>query len=157
MSFLAVVFVHSNKTLTKTTFNWGCLIGSEVPFIILMAGNMAGCRNTWGWSVLHLIDRHREETVCHTRLSFIIEDLRASLHSDTPPPTRPHLLIVLLSVGQAFKHKSLWGQTYSNHHSHPAQSFLSSPFSPLPPSTPPLSCPFSSAENGFPVRQVPYP
>ena len=35
----------------------------------------------------------------------------------TPIQTRPHLLIVPLSMGQAFKYKSLWGHTYSNHHS----------------------------------------
>jgi hypothetical protein len=43
-------------------------------------------------------------------------NLKAHPHSDTLPPTRPHLLptrpyflIVSLTMGQAFKHMVLWG------------------------------------------------
>jgi hypothetical protein len=58
----------------------------------------------------------------HTRQSLSIGDLKAHPHSDTllhkatPAPTKPHLLIVPLPVGQAFRHRSLEGQAYSNHH-----------------------------------------
>jgi hypothetical protein len=60
--------------------------------------------------------RHPEETVhqaarrrleFYTRQSLSLGDLKAHPHSDTPPPTRPHLLVVPLPVGQAFKPMSL--------------------------------------------------
>ena len=51
----------------------------------------------------------RRELRFHTGQSLSRGDLRAHLHSDTLPSTWPHLLIVKLSVGQAFKHRSLWG------------------------------------------------
>jgi hypothetical protein len=35
-------------------------------------------------------------------------DLKACPYSDTLPPSRPHLLIAPLPVGQALKHRSLW-------------------------------------------------
>ena len=44
--------------------------------------------------------------------------LQVSPYSDTLPPTSPNLLIVLLSVGQAFKHVRLGGHSYSNHYSY---------------------------------------
>ena len=47
--------------------------------------------------------------MCHTGSSLSIGDLKAYPHNDTLPPTRPHLLIVPLPMGQAFKHMSLWG------------------------------------------------
>ena len=47
--------------------------------------------------------------VCYTGHSLSIGDSKACPHSDTLPPTRPHLLIVPLPKGQAFKHMSLWG------------------------------------------------
>jgi hypothetical protein len=34
---------------------------------------------------------HRKETVSHTECSLSIYDLKAGLHSDTLPPTRPCL------------------------------------------------------------------
>jgi hypothetical protein len=56
-----------------------------------------------------LIHREQKETVYYTGLSLNIGDLKTFLHSDTssnkaiPTPTRPHLLMVPLSMGQAFK------------------------------------------------------
>jgi hypothetical protein len=49
--------------------------------------------------------------VPHSGQSLSIGDLKAHPHSSTLPITRPHLLIVPLSMGQAFKHMSLWGPT----------------------------------------------
>ena len=36
-------------------------------------------------------------------------NLKALPHSDTLPPSRSHLIIVPLPMGQAFKHMTLWG------------------------------------------------
>jgi hypothetical protein len=49
----------------------------------------------------------------YTGQSLNIRNLKAHPHSDTLPPTRPHLLIMSLPVGQAFKHISLF-KPYSN-------------------------------------------
>ena len=46
--------------------------------------------------------------MCHTGLSLSIGDLRARPHSDILPPVRSHLLVVLLPMGQAFKHMTGW-------------------------------------------------
>jgi hypothetical protein len=64
-----------------------------------MVGSMAACRQAWCWGGSYKfyiwICRQQEETVPHwPDLSFW--DLKTWLHSDTLPPTRPHLLIVLL-------------------------------------------------------------
>jgi hypothetical protein len=59
--------------------------------------------------VLHLDPKagRRKLTIFYTGWSLSIGgDLKANPHSHTLPPTKPHLLIVLLSMGQA----------YSNHH-----------------------------------------
>ena len=75
---------------------------------------MALCRQTRCWRSLEfyiLIHRQQKKTVCHTECSLCIGDLKAHLHSNTLPPTRPHLLIVSLPMDQAFKHTSLHGLT----------------------------------------------
>ena len=46
---------------------------------------------------------------CIVGHSLSIGDLKARPHGDTLPLTRPHLLTVLLPLGQVFKHMSLWG------------------------------------------------
>jgi hypothetical protein len=51
----------------------------------------------------------QEEGCIHTGWNLSIRgDLKVYLHSDTLPPARPHLLILLLPMGQA----------YSKHHNH---------------------------------------
>jgi hypothetical protein len=66
--------------------------------------------------VLHL-DLQAAERDCHTRSTLGIGDLKAHLQSDTSPPTRPHLLIVPLPIGQSIQtHESVGGHSYSNHH-----------------------------------------
>ena len=56
--------------------------------------------------VLELRELHlagsRKLTDCHTEGSLSKRDLKACLHSDTLPPTRPHLLIVPLPIGDIF-------------------------------------------------------
>jgi hypothetical protein len=57
--------------------------------------------------------------LCHSGHSLSIRELKACPHGDAWPPTRPHPLVVPLTVGQAFKHMSLLGvgeHFYSNHH-----------------------------------------
>ena len=57
--------------------------------------------------VLHLIHR-QQKTVCLTWHSLSIYDFKACPHSDALLPTRPHLIIAPLPMGQTFKHISLW-------------------------------------------------
>ena len=61
-----------------------------------------------------------ETTVIHTGQSLSIYitskpclTVTYFANKATPPPIRPHLLIVPLPMGQAFKHMSLWGPSYS--------------------------------------------
>jgi hypothetical protein len=58
--------------------------------------------------VLHLEESSRRR-MSHTGLNFSRGDDKALTHSDTLPPTRPHLLIAPHPMGQAFKHMTLWG------------------------------------------------
>ena len=72
---------------------------------------MTICRQTWCWrsqDFCILFFRQKKETAYHTTHSLSTGDLKTHPNSDTLPPTRPHLLIVPLPVGQAFKHMSLW-------------------------------------------------
>jgi hypothetical protein len=64
--------------------------------------------------VPHLDLKAAEETVCHTGCSLSIGDLKAHpptathvLRQGTPTPTKPHLLVVSLPLGQASKHESM--------------------------------------------------
>ena len=52
--------------------------------------------------VLRLNPQAMGSGLCHTRCSLSIRDLKACPHSDTLPPTRPHLLIVPLPLGAIF-------------------------------------------------------
>jgi len=49
--------------------------------------------------VPHLDSRQQRKTVSHAGYSLIIGGLEAHPDSDTLPPTRPHLLIVPLTIG----------------------------------------------------------
>ena len=58
--------------------------------------------------ILHLDPKApRRRLSFHTGQSLNIESLKAHSHSDTLPPTRPHLPVVPLPVGQALKHESM--------------------------------------------------
>ena len=83
-----------------------------------MVGSMTACRQTWRW-------RSWEEspTSWSTGSSRIPHWWSLSIYkiskpspavTDPLPPTRPHLLIMPLPMGQALKH--MRGQTHSNHH-----------------------------------------
>jgi hypothetical protein len=52
----------------------------------------------------------KKETEFHMGWSLSIGDLKAYPHSDILPPTWPHILIVPLPMGQAFKDMNLWGE-----------------------------------------------
>jgi hypothetical protein len=41
----------TKTALTRTTFNWGWLTGSEVLAIIIKAGSMTASRQAWSTSV----------------------------------------------------------------------------------------------------------
>ena len=55
-----------------------------------------------------MIHRQQEDIAFYTGWSLSIGDLRVYPHGDTHPPSKPHLLIVPLPMGQAFKHMNLW-------------------------------------------------
>jgi hypothetical protein len=78
------------KATLKKTFNWGWLTGSEVSQLSSSQNHgtiQAGVVQE-ELSVLHL---HLE--AARRRLaSRQLEGLKAQVHSDTPIPTRPHLL-----------------------------------------------------------------
>ena len=60
--------------------------------------------------VLHLgLKAARRRLGFHIGWSLGIGDLKAHPQIDTLPSTRPHLLIVPFSMGQAFKPMTLWG------------------------------------------------
>ena len=74
---------------------------------------MAASRQIWcwrrSWEFYILMCRQQKELMCHSGCSLSMYNLKIHLHSKTPPPTRSHLLIVLLPMSQAFKHIiSLW-------------------------------------------------
>ena len=60
--------------------------------------------------ILHLdLKAARGGLESHTGPGLSTEVSKANPHSCKPSLTRPHLLIVPLPVGQAFKHVNLWG------------------------------------------------
>jgi hypothetical protein len=68
-----------------------------------MAGSMVAYRQTWCWRNLEfyiLIQTHQNKAVFQTGWSLGIGILKDHQHSDMPPPTRPSLLIVPLSMAK---------------------------------------------------------
>ena len=57
--------------------------------------------------VLYLDLKSTGDWICFTLGVACVYDFKICLHSDTLPPTRPHLLIMPLPVGQAFTHESV--------------------------------------------------
>ena len=99
---MAVKKTMTTASLTRKTFNWsGLLTVSEVQFIIIMAGNMV-LRCTARHGAGYILIRKQQEVYCDPRSSLSIGDLRVHPHSDTLPPTKPHLLIVPLPLGGIF-------------------------------------------------------
>ena len=72
------------------------------------------------------LDPQAAEGVCVPHWSSLsMGDLKAHLHSDAFPPTWPHLLIVPLPIGPAFKDMSLWGPfLFKPPHPPPSRSCL---------------------------------
>jgi hypothetical protein len=62
----------------------------------LIGAGLQNCKSRqtccWRRSWEFYIWRQQKETVCHTGCSLSIYNLKAHLHSDTFPPTKPHLL-----------------------------------------------------------------
>jgi hypothetical protein len=86
----------------RTPFNWGWLTASEVQSIIIMVYSSVQADMVMEeLRVLHLVPK-----AARRRLNphWALGQLKAHPYSDTLPPTRPHT-----PVGQAFKHKNLWG------------------------------------------------
>jgi hypothetical protein len=88
---------------TRTIFNWGWLTGSEVQSIIIKWG-------TWQHPGRHGAGRAESSTSssesCWWKIGFQATRnrvLKAHAHSNTPTPTRPHLLIVPLPGPSIFK------------------------------------------------------
>jgi hypothetical protein len=77
-----------------------------------MVKDMVICRQIWYWErgwKFHILILRQQGPIYHIACNLTIWDLRAHPHSNTVPPTRSHLLIVPLPMGQAFTHMSLWG------------------------------------------------
>ena len=81
-----------------------------------MAGSMAVSRQIWCWKSLHLDSRLLYLDPKAAERDFVLHCVelehgrpQSLPYSDTLSPTRPHLLIVSLPIGQVFKHMSLWG------------------------------------------------
>ena len=86
---------HDKAPLMRITVNWGWLSGS----VIINTG-------AWQHPGIHGAGGAQSSTFSSEgKLDSWEESLKAYSHSDTLPPTRPHLLIV----------RSL-GQVYSHHH-----------------------------------------
>ena len=93
----------TTTTLIKKTFHWGgSLTVSEVQSIIIRAGSMSVCRQTWG--CLRLNQKATQSGLTHGAWLEHTWDLEACLHNSTFPnkttttPTRPHLLLVSLPM-----------------------------------------------------------
>ena len=84
---------------------------SEVYFIIMMRNMttmLADMVLEKELRALHLDLQAAEGTVCHTGCCLSIGDLKACPYSDTSSNKAIPPLILTLSLGQAFKHRSLW-------------------------------------------------
>jgi hypothetical protein len=90
----------TKATLIKENIELRLPYRSEVQSI--RAGSMAACKQTWCWRSreFYILIHSEQETVYHTRYCLIIYDLKAHPHTDALPPTRPHLLIVPLSMAK---------------------------------------------------------
>jgi hypothetical protein len=69
-----------------------CLHFQKFNIIVIITGSMEVCRQSVLEKELRVLHLDTQETVCHTRCSLSIGDLRAYPHSDKLPSTRPHLL-----------------------------------------------------------------
>jgi hypothetical protein len=100
-----------------------------------MSESIAACRQTWccrtNWEFDILILRQPEgdcllqaaskELEFHNGQSLSIGDIKAHLLSDRLPLTRPHLLIVPLSMAKHSNTGVFLGQTHSKNHRHGTQ------------------------------------
>lgn len=73
---------------------------------------------------LIFIFRSWSDNVSRLEESLHIYGLKACLTKATTTSTWPYLIIVPLPMDQAFKHTSLWGHSYSIHHSIQSMNFI---------------------------------
>jgi hypothetical protein len=108
----------TKATFIKENIQLGWVTFSEVQSIIIMTGSVAVCRQIWYWrneKVLYLDPQAAEGDCLTLDRAWVLGDLKVYLPSDpssskdSSTPTKPHLLIVPLPMGQAFKHLSPWG------------------------------------------------
>ena len=78
----------------------------------------------WPLWLLQSCSAGKRKWIVTMGVAWPIWDIKAHLHSDTLPPTWPHLLIVPLPMGQTFKRMSLWGPYLFK----PPQQLWSEPF-----------------------------
>ena len=82
---------------------------SEVQSIVIMAGNMIACRQTWMVLSVYILIRRQQELNCNSVSSLCTGKLKAHPYSDTLPPTKPCLLIVpLLTFKLPQVHQLYW-------------------------------------------------
>jgi hypothetical protein len=94
------------KTDKKKAFTWGLLTGSEVYFLIISAGSMAVCRQTWCWrgscELYIRIYRHHEDSLW-TWLGLLKPHLQWHTSSNKATPFNPSQ-VVSLPDNQTFKY-----------------------------------------------------
>ena len=87
-SFRGLVHYHSGEA-------WQTWCGRSQEFHTLI----------WRSQEFYTLEQQRRKLIFHTGRSPSIGDLKAHLPSDTLPPTRPHLLIVVLPMA---RHSNIW-------------------------------------------------
>jgi hypothetical protein len=139
------------------TFNWGWFTVSEVHSIIIMGGSMTACRQTWClrnpefyvlmWRQSEedcLLQAARRKLKFHTGILVELKPRRPQrpptqrhnpFNKAIPTPTRPHLLIIPLPMGQEYSVFNPPQSTYLYNLSYltsPPCTWLKTPCSPRP-------------------------
>jgi hypothetical protein len=112
----------SRQLLERKTFNGGWLTVSEVQSIIIMVGSMKADTVLKESRVLQLDPKatrrrlisagKQDEALFYTEWCLSTKSPQSQPHTDTLPPTRPHLPKVPLSMGQTFKPPHRWNVSY---------------------------------------------
>jgi hypothetical protein len=107
-------FQGPRQLLSRTTFNWVWLTGSEVQSIIIMVEKMAASRQVWleELRVLYLVPKANWRRLPSRQVGGTSPspppEWHISSNKATPTPTRSHLLIVPLPGPSIFKSPQVW-------------------------------------------------
>lgn len=111
------------KTMTKATLKGKLFFGADESFrgsVHYHHGRTHdNIKQPWCCRIQKfyiLIWREQKKTGSHSGWTLSIRDLTVHPIQWHTSLIRLYLLVVPPFLGQAFRHMSLWGQTYSNHH-----------------------------------------